>query len=142
LKRYIFKYFAEPTRSGVVMRPIAQIFLASTRNEWQLFRVYIDSGADISLFTRNDAEYLGLNLNQGEYYPIIGVGRMLIPDYIHMVKMKIGDTVLNVKAAFADSDEVPRLLGRIGVFPQFKITFCEQDLEIIFEEASKETVTA
>jgi len=54
--------------------------------------------------------------------------------------MRIGDTVLDVKVAFADSDEVPRLLGRTDVFPHFKITFCEQDLEIIFEEASKETV--
>ncbi len=118
------------------MRPIAQIFLRSTKNDWQPFRVYIDSGADISLFTKNDAEYLGLNLNQGEYYPIIGVGRLLIPAYIHTIKMKIGESVLDVKAAFADSDEVPRLLGRTGVFPHFKITFCEQDLEIIFEATS------
>ena len=56
--------------------------------------------------------------------------------------MKIGESVLDVKVAFADSDEVPRLLGRKDVFSNFKITFCEQDLEIIFEEASKETVTA
>lgn len=122
------------------MRPVARIFL-NAQNDWQPFRVYIDSGADISLFTRNDAEYLGLQLNQGGYYPIIGVGRLLIPAYLHMVKMKIGESVLDVKAAFADSDEVPRLLGRKNVFSNFKITFCEQDLEIIFEEVSKETVT-
>lgn len=122
------------------MRPVARIFL-NAQNGWQPFRVYIDSGADISLFTRNDAEYLGLQLNQGEYYPIIGVGRLLIPAYLHMIKMKIGESVLDVKAAFADSDEVPRLLGRKNVFSNFKITFCEQDLEIIFEEVSKETVT-
>ena len=47
--------------------------------------------------------------------------------------MKIGDLVLDVKVAFADSDEVPRLLGRSDVFTHFKITFAEQDLEIIFE---------
>lgn len=48
--------------------------------------------------------------------------------------MKIGDIVLNVKAAFADSDEVPRLLGRTDVFTRFTVTFCERNLEIIFEE--------
>jgi hypothetical protein len=47
--------------------------------------------------------------------------------------MRIGDTELEVKAAFADSDETPRLLGRTDIFKHFKITFVEQDLEIIFE---------
>ncbi len=133
MKRYIFKYIAEPARTGVIQRPIAQIFVRNITDEWQAFQVYIDSGADISLFTRNGAEFLGLSLNQGEYHPIIGVGRMLIPAYVHAIKMKIGDSVLDVKAAFADSDEVPRLLGRKDVFTHFKITFAEEDLEIIFK---------
>ncbi len=34
--------------------------------------------------------------------------------------MKIGDTALDVKAGFADSVEVPRLLGRIDVFFPFQ----------------------
>ena len=95
--------------------------------------MYVDSGADLSLFRRNDAELLGLSLFQGEYRPIIGVGRTLIPAFMHIVKLKIGDTSLDAKVAFADSDEVPRLLGRTDVFKQFKITFCEKDLQIIFE---------
>ena len=47
--------------------------------------------------------------------------------------MKIEETILNVKASFADSDEVPRLLGRTDVFKHFKITFDEQKLETIFQ---------
>ncbi len=46
--------------------------------------------------------------------------------------MKIGDTALDVKAGFADSDEVPRLFGRKDVFSHCKITFCEKELETIF----------
>jgi len=103
--------------------------------EWQAFQVYIDSGADISLFTKNDAEFLGLSHNQGEYYPIKGVGGTLIPAFMHTVKMRIGDTELQVRAAFADSDEDPRLLGRTDIFSHFKITFVEKDLQIIFEVA-------
>ena len=112
---------------------MALIFVKSAGNEWQPFRLYIDSGADLSLFTRSDAEFLGINLTKGEYNPIVGVGRTLISAYKHAIKMKIGDTELNVKAAFADSDEVPRLLGRMDIFTQFKITFHERDLQIIFE---------
>lgn len=136
MKRYVFKYSPEPLGSGIINRPKATVFLCAKTDEWHSFRVYVDSGADLSLFRRNDAELLGFSLSQGEYRPIIGVGRTLIPAYLHAVKMKIGDTSLDVKVAFADSDEVPRLLGRTDVFEHFKITFCEKDLEIIFETSS------
>jgi len=133
LNRYIFKYTPEPTRTGIIHRPTARIFLQSTKNEWYAFRVYIDSGADMSLFTKTDAKLLGLDLYKGEYRPIIGIGKTLIPAYTHKVKMKIEETTLNVSTSFADSDEVPRLLGRTDIFKHFRITFNEQNLETIFE---------
>ena len=133
MKRYIFKYTPEPTKRGIIYRPTARVYLQSTKREWFAFRVYVDSGADVSLFTKGDSEILGLNLYEGEYRPIIGIGKILIPAYIHKVKMKIGDTILDVKNSFADSDEVPRLLGRTNIFKHFKITFNESNLETIFE---------
>ena len=136
MKRYIFKYAPEPTRTGVIHRPTARIFLQSTTNEWYAFRVYIDSGADISLFTKTDAKLLGLDLYKGEYRPIIGIGKTLIPAYTHKVVMRIEETTLNVNTSFADSDEVPRLLGRTDIFNHFKITFDQQNLETIFETAA------
>jgi len=133
LNRYIFKYTPEPTRTGIIHRPTARIFLQSTKNEWYAFRVYVDSGADMSLFTKTDAKLLGLDLYKGEYRPIIGIGKTLIPAYTHKIKMKIEETTLDVNTSFADSDEVPRLLGRTDIFKHFKITFNEQNLETIFE---------
>jgi len=38
-----------------------------------------------------------------------------------------------VPIARADSNEVPRLLGRMDVFKNFKITFDELNLQTIFE---------
>ena len=96
MNRYIFKYTPEPTRTGIIHRPTARIFLQSTKNEWYAFRVYIDSGADMSLFTKTDAKLLGLDLYKGEYRPIIGIGKTLIPAYTHKIKMKIEETLLNV----------------------------------------------
>lgn len=133
MKRYIFKYTPEQTRKGTIYRPTARIYLQSNKDEWFAFRVYIDSGADISLFTKSDAKILELNLYQGEYRPIVGIGKILIPAYTHKIKMKIEETIINVNASFADSDEVPRLLGRTDIFKHFKITFNEQNLETIFE---------
>ena len=133
MKRYVFQYAPEPTRTGIIYRPTAKILLQSKENDWLSFRVYIDSGADMCLFRKTDAKLLGLSLIQGEYRPIVGVGKILMPAYIHNVRLKIEETSLNVKAAFADSDEVPRLLGRTDVFKHFKISFDEQRLEIVFE---------
>jgi hypothetical protein len=137
LKRYVFRYAPESVGLETVNRPKIPVFLCSAKKEWHAFRVYVDSGADLSLFTRDDAELLGLNLKEGKFKPIIGIGRTLIPAYVHTVEMKIGDSSLKAETAFADSDEIPRLLGRRDIFTNFKITFCEKDLEIIFEEENR-----
>jgi hypothetical protein len=133
LKRYAFKYTPEPTRTGIIDRPTARAFLQSTKGEWYAFRVYIDSGADLSLFRKSDAKLLGLDLYEGEYHPLKGIGKTLIPAYTHRIQLRIEETPLEVTASFADSDEVPRLLGRTDIFKHFKITFDEQNLEVIFE---------
>jgi hypothetical protein len=63
----------------------------------------------------------------------MGISRTLIPAYKHRINLKIEETALDVVVSFADSDEVPRLLGRTDVFKHFKITFDEAKLEIVFE---------
>ena len=133
MKRYVFKYVAELTRRGVIHRPIAHVYLQSKKGEWFLFYPYADSGADVSLFTRSDAELLNLELLEGEYRPIMGIGKFMLPAYIHMVCMKVGDLQFDANVAFANSDEVPRLIGRETIFKKFKITFDEAKLQTVFE---------
>jgi len=133
LRRYKFKYSAEPSKRGIVHRPIAHVHLQSKDGTWYLFYPYVDSGADTSLFTKGDASLLRLNLYQGEYSPIVGIGKIMMPAYIHNAKMKIGETIMNAAIAFADSNEVPRLLGRTDIFKHFRITFDETNLQTVFE---------
>ncbi|MEM2087553.1 MAG: hypothetical protein QW304_00030 [Thermoproteota archaeon] len=133
MKRYIFNYLPEFTRRGVVYRPVVLIYLKSREKEWFAFRAYVDSGADVSLFMRSDSEMLGLDLYDGEYRPIVGIGKILIPAYMHNVEARIGETIFKTSIAFADSDEAPRLLGRMDIFKHFKITFDEVNLQTIFE---------
>ena len=133
MRRYKFKYSPEPSKRGIVYRPIAHVYLQSKDSSWYLFYPYVDSGADTSLFSKGDASLLKLNLYEGEYSPIAGIGRVMLPAYIHNVKMRIGETLMNASIAFADSDEVPRLLGRTDVFKRFRITFDETNLQTIFE---------
>ena len=93
----------------------------------------MDSGADISLLTRSDCELLGLKLRGGVYRPMSGIGRVEIPAYVHEVPIRIGDEEFDVRVAFADSDEVPRVLGRSEIFKRFLITFDEANLRTVFE---------
>ena len=133
MRRYKFEYSPEPSKRGIVHRPIVHVYLQSKDGSWYLFYPYVDSGADTSLFSKGDASLLKMKLYEGDYSPIVGIGKVMMPAYIHDVKMKIGETVLNASIAFADSDEVPRLLGRTDVFKRFRITFDETNLQTIFE---------
>jgi len=133
LKRYTFKYSPEPSKRGIVHRPIAHVHLQSKNGTWYLFYPYVDSGADTSLFTKGDASLLKLNLYKGECSPIVGIGKVMMPAYIHKIKMKIGETAINANIAFADSNEVPRLLCRTDIFQHFKIIFDETSLQTTFE---------
>ena len=120
MRRYTFKYSPEQSKRGIVYRPIAYVSLQSKDGAWYFFYPYVDSGADTSLFTKGDASLLKLNLYEGVYSPIVGIGKVMMPAYIHNVKMRIGETVMNTGVAFADSDEVPRLLGRADVFKRLE----------------------
>jgi len=133
LKRYSFKYSSEPSKRGIVHRPIAHVYLQSKNGAWFLFYPYVDSGADTSLFTKSDASLLKLNLYKGVYSPIVGISKVMLPAYVHKVKIKIGETIMSASIAFADSDEVPRLLGRKDIFKRFKVTFDEANFQTIFE---------
>ena len=134
MKRYIFEYVKERTRGGeVIHRPIIHLYVRSKDGEWYLFHPYVDSGADISLLTRSDCRLLGFKLREGNYRPILGIGRLEIPAYVREVFIRIGDKEFDARIAFADSDEVPRVLGRSEIFKRFRIIFDEVNLRTIFE---------
>jgi hypothetical protein len=71
-------------------------------HDWYTFRVYVDSGADLSLFRKSDAKILGLDLCAGDYHPMMGIGKTLIPAYKHKVKLRIEGTILTALVSFAD----------------------------------------
>lgn len=77
MTKFVFGYIPESVGSRVIYRPKIPVFLCTVQKEWRGFQVYVDSGADLSLFTRSDAELLGLSFNQGEYRPIMGLEESL-----------------------------------------------------------------
>ena len=60
-----------------------------------------------------------------------------MPIIIKKVKMRIGEQEFDARVAWCLEEDVPPLLGRIDVFNRFKITFDEENKEIIFEWKGK-----
>jgi hypothetical protein len=88
--KLVFKYRKERARTRVVYRPVAKLSLKSADGYWYTFTAYVDSGADVSLFTRGDAELLGINIYEGEPWELTGIGGAVIPAYLHETLARIG----------------------------------------------------
>src|SRR3989339_1430794 len=101
MKHIIFKYRKEKTKSNLdVYRPVAYVYIKGQDGNWYFFDPYVDSGADLPLFTKSDCMLLGHELEKGEERLIGGVGGTLIRCFVHNLDMKIGDNIFRTKAAF------------------------------------------
>lgn len=105
--------------------PIAHVRIRSSRKKELPGIFVIDSGASTTLLPSADAELLGIILESGVKVLVRGVTGQLL-GYRHRLTLDIEGVVLRrVPVIFAQSPEVPRVLGREGVFPRFGIVFDE-----------------
>lgn len=87
----------------------------------------VDSGASMSVFSSEVSEQLRLNIYEGKEIFIGGVGGR-IKGYLHAIKLEIANKILTVPVVFSYEYSVSfNLLGREGVFKNFKIVFEEKD---------------
>jgi len=128
--QYDFNYRKERTREGeIIYRPAIYFYLQGTDGNWYLFDAYLDSGADVSLFTKSDCEFLGRQLREGKEKFIGGISGGLMRAFLHKVPLRIGEVIIKAEIGFAEIEEVPRLLGRKTIFPHFRICFDEDKLK-------------
>jgi hypothetical protein len=74
------------------------------------------------MLPKGDAELLGINIYEGELWRLTGIGRAIIPAYLHEVRVKIGTLKFPARIAFADLNEVPRLVGRLDIFRKLRMS--------------------
>lgn len=133
MMRYVFPYKADRTRTGkFIYRPAALVRVMAANSFWHLFRPYVDSGADLTLLKKSDCEDMGYDLTTGTLRLIGGISKTLLRTYVHQIPVRIGETQFLCRVAFAEIDTVPRLLGRLDVFHQFRICFEETKRETHF----------
>ena len=92
----------------------------------------VDSGADTTLLTREDARLLGIDLYKGEKVPVSGILKGTIDGYEHTLNVRIASKIFKAAVIFSDSNETPRLLGRKDIFEKFRVCFDETKRKTYF----------
>jgi len=124
LKKISFPYKKEPsTLFGHIYRPVVEIYLKTTENQWLKVSAYADSGADITIFPKSICEILGLRLHEGQESTIKGVGGEEIKIFIHKITMRINEEELDIRVGFAEREDIPYLIGRTDILTHFSILF-------------------
>ncbi|MDO9098017.1 MAG: hypothetical protein Q7U60_07835 [Candidatus Methanoperedens sp.] len=121
-----FKFTKENSSSlGIVHRPIMKVGLRDANGELFELGVLVDSGADISIFSRRIGDIMGITVEKGEEKIFRGIVGEIIA-YVHKVPISINGREVETRVAFALS-EVPNLLGRLDIFKNFEISFRKED---------------
>jgi hypothetical protein len=102
---------------------------------WHSVEAYVDSGATYSMFTDQVASRIGLNFRSGRRILVqVGDGG-LIPAYLHDLTIQLGKEKFVAPLGFSDRLGVGfNLLGRTGVFNQFKVCFDEKNWFVTFQK--------
>jgi hypothetical protein len=117
-----FEFAKENSSSlGVVYRPIVKVGLIDADGDLFELSMLVDSGADISIFSKRIGDIMGVDVEQGDEKIFRGIVGELIA-YVHSIQMLIYGRKVETRVAFAIS-EVPNLLGRLDVFDLFEICF-------------------
>jgi len=112
--------------------PIIDAILSKDNNSIKTDAI-VDSGAILSIFQGNIAEYLGIELEKGKEQLFQGIGGKII-GYIHNLTMKINEIELSCKVAFSNELTTSlNIVGRESFFDRFLITFDEQNKKLILQ---------
>ncbi len=117
-------YRAYPDKNGTVhFYPFIRICIGRKHaQKTRFFEALVDSGASDCMFPEAVAAAIGIKLESGRKERRNGIGGSQ-DVWIHPVQLYVGGEIIDINAAFARSLPVAGLLGRIGFFEHFKVTF-------------------
>ena len=103
-------------------------------NKILLTEAYVDSGASISAFNSEIADFLGIDYLKGKIiYPLGTAGHIKA----HLVATTLELNGVDIKCKVLFSKELAskfNLIGLQGVFDKFKVTFDNKNKKITFEK--------
>ncbi|MCX6749416.1 MAG: hypothetical protein NTW17_01575 [Candidatus Pacearchaeota archaeon] len=137
-----FKYKLTKRPDGsTVKTPSIPLIISGKTESFQIVAL-IDSGADVSVISKDMAELLGININK-EPRKSFGIGGAVnsIESNLNIVIEKGHEKYsLNIPVlVILDEYSFPPLLGRQGFFDYFKITFEQKSQRVLLKKFGEST---
>ena len=122
--RYEYSVIYPPDEHGhFLKRPLVEIEIFGPQGTLKEL-AFIDSGVDRSLFHRDIADLLGIDLTHTERRRTIGItGEAEVAFTDIVITLPPAKTPLRIPVGFIDSPYVGVLLGQEGFFDQHRIIF-------------------
>jgi len=120
-------------RKGSQYYPLIDIELTGPKGSLTV-KALLDSGASLSIFRPEIANYLAIPIKKGEGLYFQGIkGR--IRGYLHRVPVRVNSERFDCNIAFSPELKVSfNLLGRDNFFLPFLITFNEKSKKVLIEK--------
>ena len=125
---------------GVVYRPYGRATLIHRDGSGYGERIVeetflIDSGADVTVIPHRTGIELKLpSAKEGELRSLGGISGSILVAY-RQVEMEIGDHRFSCKIAWAQTERVPPILGRLDVFDEFHVELRQKERVTYFRKA-------
>lgn len=104
--------------------PVLAIEIQSKDGLWQQFFGYLDSGAGYSVFHKDVAEILKINLYKGRKIDLTVGDGSEIPTFIHKLPVRFAGKEFTAEISFSPSLGVgTNILGMKSFFDRFRICF-------------------
>ena len=133
MKRVIFPYgirFQENGRIDVF--PAVEIFVLGRNRKGIRALFHIDSGATTSILPFSDSEVLGTNAKSGAKVFVRGVSGESLLGYRSRIVIVLSERKITIPVIFIEGSNIPRILGREGVFSRFGVLFDEPHRRVLF----------
>jgi hypothetical protein len=113
-----------PGCSDRLWLPVLAVSIIYRHAESRRLEAIVDSGSPFCLFHADIGRGLGMEVESGAGRELGGViGGVRRKTYYHMVKLKLAGTIIPVVAGFCPELSVGAILGRMGFFDNYRITF-------------------
>lgn len=97
--------------------------------------VFVDSGATFTVLGVDDAHRIGIDWENGKLQMIVVGDGSFIPTYFHNLSIQIGEWQVDAPIGFSERLGVGfNLLGRKGVFDQFRVCFNDHTRKVSFQK--------
>jgi len=126
----VFPLRSVRTTLGWVVKPLIPVDILTSAG-YRPYEVLLDTGADCTMLPKFMARLIGVDLAACRHLPSYGIEGAGVMTYASRITARIGRTVLTLPCLFSENERSPFILGRMGLFDRFSITFDNRRKKIV-----------